>query len=312
MLGKGRPFEQRETWLRIAARKDAESPRGRSGLIASVNRDFQGLWAQAPCYLECRFTAQSAIGTWPAFWTLALSDRGTDELDIVEAYGGKGKGNPNHPGYSIVSHFWNQKDPDGSNKEGYHTRAPIMELGGKSYWSTTFHTYGVYIGLEETVYYFDDIEVLRHPTNDISRNTPHFFLINYAIGGISGWPIDLERYGNGTDMWVDYVRVYAREEVAADYTPDLGPRPEISTAAVGLNFSVADDKSTQLVPKATAGASGVSQQNWNNLPGSQGQSQQCVDHQGQLVPGLNATWSVPRGDQVWRSHKAQRVGLPAG
>ena len=31
-------------------------------------------------------------------------------------------------------------------------------------------------------------------------------MINYAIGGISGWHIDLARYGNQSDMWVDYVR----------------------------------------------------------------------------------------------------------
>src|SRR5690606_14114760 len=69
VLGDGKPFAQQGTWLKIAARKDAESPKGRSGLLASVNMDGKGIWAKAPCYLECRFTAQSAIGTWPAFWT---------------------------------------------------------------------------------------------------------------------------------------------------------------------------------------------------------------------------------------------------
>lgn len=215
VLGEGKPFAQVGTWLKIAARKDETSPQGRSGLIASVNMDGKGFWAKAPAYLECRFTAQSAIGTWPAFWTITHLDQGTagDELDIVEAYGGVGKGNPNHPGYSIVSHFWGQKNPDGSDKKGFSTVAKIRELGGKSYWSTTFHTYAVYIGLEETIYYFDDIEVFRHPTNAVSRDYPHCFLVNYAIGGISRWPIDLERYGNGSDMYVDYIRVYAKEAV---------------------------------------------------------------------------------------------------
>ncbi len=49
-----------------------------------------------------------------------------------------------------------------------------MELGGKSYWSTTFHTYGLYVGRDETIYYFDGIEVLRHTTNDISKEKPLF------------------------------------------------------------------------------------------------------------------------------------------
>jgi hypothetical protein len=52
-----------------------------------------------------------------------------------------------------------------------------MELGGKSYWSSTFHTYGLYVGLDDTVYYFDDIEVLRHPTGSVSSRYPHFFMI---------------------------------------------------------------------------------------------------------------------------------------
>src|SRR5690606_37743079 len=210
-MGEGKTFAQVGTWLKIAARKDAGSPKGRSGIIASVDMDGKGLWAKAPSYFECRFVAQSAPGTWPAFWTLTHIDRGQpgDELDIVEAYGGNGKGHPNHPGYSIVSHFWNQKNPDGSKKKGFNTRADIMNLGGKSYWSTTFHTYAVSVGLEETVYYFDNIEVLRHPTNEVSREKPALFLVNLAIGGISGWPIDLERYGNGSDMYVDYIRVYA-------------------------------------------------------------------------------------------------------
>ena len=40
---------------------------------------------------------------------------------------------------------------------------------------------------------------------------PHFFLINYAIGGNSGWPIDLERYNRSSYMYVDYVRVFQGE-----------------------------------------------------------------------------------------------------
>jgi hypothetical protein len=205
------PFEQMDTYLRIKARKP-EGTKGGTGLIALVNMDGEGFWAKPPFYAECRLTAQSAPGTWPAFWTITNLDRGNpgDELDIIEGYGGVGKGNPNHPGYSIVSHFWRQTNPDGSKKKSFTVKPKIMELGGKSYWSTTFHTYAVKVGLEETVYYFDDIEVLRHPTNDVSLK-PHCLLVNYAIGGISGWKIDLERYGNGSDMYVDYIRVYQAE-----------------------------------------------------------------------------------------------------
>lgn len=212
--GPDNPFKQVDSYLKIEARKKEGAKEGSSGLIASVDMDGKGFWVKAPCYLECRFTGQSAPGTWPAFWTINRIDEAPgDELDIVEAYGGMGKGNPNHPGYSCVSHYWGQKNADGSLKEADSRVVPIMELGGKSYWSTTFHTYGAYIGLKETVYYFDNIEILRHPTNEYSRDYPHLFLINYAIGGISGWSIDLERYNNGSDMYVDFVRVYALYDI---------------------------------------------------------------------------------------------------
>ncbi len=316
VLGEGRPFGRKGTWLRIAARKDQESPKGRSGIIASVDMDYSGVWAKAPCYLECRFTAQSAIGTWPAFWTLAPGKGDeVDELDVVEAYGGKGKGNPNHPSYSIVSHYWRQKNPDGSKKKAPSTRPDIMNLGGKSYWSTTFHTYAVYVGLEDTVYYFDDIEVFRHPSGKVSKSSPHFFLINLAIGGISGWPIDLERYENGSDMWVDYVRVYAKEPVDPDYTPAVGPEPQLATSGVGLNFQVENEGPTRLRPKITAGHDAVCQRNWNNLIGPDGEMVDLKDDKGKAVPGMKVSWSVPKdakGDQAWRSRKARDWGFKRG
>jgi beta-glucanase (GH16 family) len=189
--------------------------------------DGKGFWAKAPAYFEARFIAQSAPGTWPAFWTITHLDRDqpSDELDIIEAYGGVGKGNASHPGYAIVSHFWGQQTPDKQAKPGFSATPLITKLGGHSSWSTTFHTYGVRVDLTETVYYFDGIEVLRHPTNDISRTKPHCFLLNYAIGGASGWPIDLERYGNTSDMYVDYVRVYAKERISYELPP---PKPAVS------------------------------------------------------------------------------------
>jgi len=216
--GVGKPFAQRDTYLLIHASKEPGT-KGMSGLLSPVAMDLSGYWAKPPFYMECRFIAQAAPGTWPAFWTVTNTEKGMpgDELDIVEAYGGvgrtlKGEPTPNHPGYSITSHFWGQWLPDGKTKKnGVNKRIDIMNLGGKSYWSTTFHTYGLYVDDTDTIYYFDDIEVLRHPTNSYSKN-PHVFMINYAIGGISGWKVDLERYGNASDMYVDFVRVWEKKD----------------------------------------------------------------------------------------------------
>jgi hypothetical protein len=209
------PFGQKRSYLQIHAAKNASDPKdkGSSGIIAPVDADGKGFFSHAPFYMECRFIAQSAPGTWPAFWNIGKADgiRGSDELDIIESYGGVGKGNPNSYGmYSVTSHFWGQ-GPDGKPlKMSFPTskRIDMTQLGGKSSWSTTFHTYGLLVTKSDVVYYFDNIEVFRHPATKISQEGKFFFMINYAIGGISGWKIDLEREGNATDMWVDFVRVY--------------------------------------------------------------------------------------------------------
>ena len=103
------PFAPRDTYLRIRA----DEAKNTTGLIASIGQDGKAITATAPCYFECHFIALSAEGTWPAFWVMtnqviAEGDNpGTDELDVIEAYGGEGPGNPNAPdSYRVVSHNW--------------------------------------------------------------------------------------------------------------------------------------------------------------------------------------------------------------
>lgn len=206
------PFFQRDTYLVIQARKP-DGSRGTTGLLATVDMDGNGFWAKAPFYMECRLTAHSAPGTWPAFWTVTNIDRGPgDELDIIEAYGGWGKGNPNSTGYWVTTHYWDQTDAD-----GHPLKAPAMlidmeTMGRNTSWSQEFHTYGLGVDKEWTTYYLDDKPVLRHSTNSYSYEASHVLLVNYAIGGASGWPIDLERYGNRSNMYIDYIRVFQGDE----------------------------------------------------------------------------------------------------
>jgi hypothetical protein len=222
--GPRNPFSQTGTFLRIHASRDPADPndKGSTGLIAPVDSDGHGFTVAAPFYMECRFIAQSAPGTWPAFWAIGKNKDAaknpkapTDELDVIEAYGGVGAGNPNGYGlYAATSHFWNQTGPDGKPVKGsVPTDATIdmTRLPGRSSWSTTFHTYELLVTRTDTAYFCDDVEVLRHPTNAVSKTAQFTFLINYAIGGISGWKIDLAREGGASDMWVDYVRVYRGE-----------------------------------------------------------------------------------------------------
>ena len=213
------PFGQQDTYLRIHASKPFGT-KGRTGILSSLRADGTGVAVRAPCYFECRLVCHSAPGSWGAFWTLtrgtigmskddpayeATKKAGCDELDALECYGGYGPKNPNHGGkYGVTSHWWGQPQMG----EAPHAFPDALKMAGKSSWSWTFHTYGLAITETDTVYYFDDVEVLRHPTGPVSKAQDTWFLINYAIAGISGWPYDLERYGNESDMWVDWVRVY--------------------------------------------------------------------------------------------------------
>lgn len=207
------PFSQIGSYLRIRA----DQSKNTTGLISALRFDGTGITVKAPCYFEVRFLAQSAPGTWPAFWVMTESvHKGlrepADELDIIEAYGGEGSGNPNQRGYWVASHYWNQ-GPDGkkdTTQPRVYQQIPMTELKGGSgaSWYETFHTYGLLVGEEDTIYYCDGIEVARHKTARLSREQPLFFFINLAIGGASGWKIDLSQYDGVADMYVDWVRVY--------------------------------------------------------------------------------------------------------
>jgi hypothetical protein len=211
----GNPFSQVDSYLRIRASEKARS----SGLISSVKNNATGIMAKAPCYFECRFIGPNAIGTWPAFWLLTdyMTDqvRGVkvpcDELDIIEAYGGEGPREPNaFDKYMITPHCWDQGDTGKAIEktafEGMRNPIQMKKFGIPSTWFEAFHTYACKITQTDTIYYCDNIEVGRHATLPLSKQSPFFFLVNLATGG--GWPVDLSRYHGLADMYVDYIRVY--------------------------------------------------------------------------------------------------------
>ncbi len=214
------PFTQTDGFLRIRASENAHS----SGLISSLKNDGTGIKVRLPCYFEARFLGPNAIGTWPAFWLMTdymtdyklLGDKTpVDELDIIEAYGGEGPHEPNSDYksgglYQITPHAWNQGDAGnalgGANYKALHNPASMHKFGIPSTWYETFHTYGCEITDTDTIYYCDNVEMGRHPTQPVTKKYPLFFMLNLATGG--GWPVDLSRYNGLADMYVDYVRVY--------------------------------------------------------------------------------------------------------
>lgn len=219
--GPHNPFSQVKGQTKNYLRIHASKPEGTRGVTGSLTPTNFG--AKAPCYMECRFLAQNATGTWPGFWACAKKPAGAgapkercDEIDIIEAYGTNTKSGGIWTGYHVTTHFWGQEDPawakdkakgpDGNPYAAHKMVAPML-LGGKSSWSTTFHTYGALVTPTFTTYYLDDVEVLRHPSGEVSATEPFCFLVNLAVGG-GGWQPDLQRYANQSDMWIDYIRVY--------------------------------------------------------------------------------------------------------
>ena len=272
------PFGQQGTYLRIHASKPYGT-NGRTGILSSIRSDGTGVAVPVPAYFECRLMCHSAPGSWGAFWTLtkgtigmskddpkfeATKNAGCDELDVIECYGGYGPRNPNHGGrYGVTTHWWGQKDMG----EAPHAFPDAQKMAGGSTWSWTFHTYGLAITETDTVYYFDDVEVLRHPTGPVTKSQDTWFLINYAIAGISGWPYDVERYGNESDMWVDWVRVYCGKELPKDFgeIPVTGVK-----GTIGVSFTSGKKDDSVLREWDIAGDNARAQSNWNNVKVSGG------------------------------------------
>lgn len=236
------PFSQVDSYLRIRANSTLNS----AGLISSMKSDNTGFKFQVPCYIECRFIAPNAPGSWPAFWILSVIDNNNepcDELDIIEGYGGEGSGEPNAKQvYCVTPHAWNQTGAPKQLCDEFYKNGTFVNMynhGIPSTWYETPHTYGCKITETETIYYCDNIEVGRHATLPVSKMKPFFFMINLATGG--GWPVDLSRYGGVIDMYVDYVRVYGLRptELAIDKETNVDvniyPNPVTTATAIWLD-----------------------------------------------------------------------------
>ncbi|SFD77224.1 Beta-glucanase, GH16 family [Paenibacillus catalpae] len=166
------------------------------GLLSSVRTDGTGV-AATYGYFEARILMPAGKGTWPAFWLMSQNSisqgvPSTAEIDTVEAYG------QDPSGACQAKHWWS------GNPEMHDTHCSSSNFAfGDN--ASIWHIYGTKITPTDTIYYIDNVEVWRHSTFEQAK-TPMYFMLNLALGG--GWPIDLSRYNNQVDMFVDYVRVF--------------------------------------------------------------------------------------------------------
>lgn len=224
------PFSQRDTYLRIRA----DAAKMTTGQISSIFKIKQ------PFYMECRFIAQNAMGSWPAFWSVTddgnASTTAVDEQDIIEAYGGDGPGTPSSPRtYRVTSHEWNQTGIPAN--QHISVGVEMAAIGGQGGWAWTPHVYGMKVTATETIYYLDNVEVGRKATSPISQTDNFDVKMDLAAGG--GWPIDFQRYGEKADMYIDYVRIYSGTGGGSAPSAPAGLTATAGNAQVTLNWAAA-------------------------------------------------------------------------
>lgn len=159
-----------------------------SGCLSTfdVFSQIGGVW-------EARMKLPRGAGPWPAFWTVTRQQTPGGpfvELDIMESWQGVTPG-----AYVATHHNWFDAD---------RSRAKTVPLGDLN---DAFHVYTVEVGRDFTVFYLDDVEVLRRATPPQSLQYPSHLYLNLAVGA-SWLPV------NDADLpatfEIDWVRVWRR------------------------------------------------------------------------------------------------------
>ncbi len=149
-------------------------------------------------------------GLWPAFWSLGTDITynpwpGAGEIDIMEYVSRVPNeifGTIHGPGYAGGQSFGGI----------YDFGAPVRD---------EYHTYAVEWEPERITWYVDGIKYHEATPDDVAPNEwvfekPFFLLLNFAIGGNFGGPIDPD-LTYPQEYLVDYVRVYQGPDTAEQF-----------------------------------------------------------------------------------------------
>ncbi len=162
--------------------------------------------------IEARIKAPLMEGSWPAFWTLGVSENwpSCGEIDIFEYYkelvlanfcwsSEKGQWSPEWSTVRVPLGKYQKDDPD---------------------WADKFHVYAMDWDENRIVLSVDGVAVndssiaevknARYRSVENPFHQPHYLLVNLALGGDSGG--DVTKVPFPVRMYVDYVRVYQKAE----------------------------------------------------------------------------------------------------
>ena len=163
--------------------------------------------------MEARIKFPGGKGTWPAYWMMGESGGWPKcgEIDIIEHIGSQD---------TRASFALHTQEKNGMNGKNWHSTHffdyPL---------SNDFHVYGVEWCQEEENgkdcirFTVDGVEYATAWENKIGDHDswpfykPHYFILNRAIGGNMGGKVDDAIFNQQRIMYVDWVRVYQRQEI---------------------------------------------------------------------------------------------------
>lgn len=162
--------------------------------------------------MEARIKFSGGKGTWPAFWMMGETGNWPKcgEIDIMEHVGSM----DNRASFAL--HTQEKNGMNGRNWHGTHFFDYPL--------SNDFHVYGVEWCQEEENgkdcirFFVDGVEYATVWENNIGDHDswpfykPHYFILNFAIGGNMGGKVDDAIFNQKRIMYVDWVRVYQRQE----------------------------------------------------------------------------------------------------
>ena len=162
--------------------------------------------------MEARIKFPGGKGTWPAYWMMGESGKWPKcgEIDIIEHIGSQD---------TRASFALHTQEKNGMNGKNWHSTHffdyPL---------SNDYHVYGVEWCQEEENgkdcirFTVDGVEYATAWENKIGDHDswpfykPHYFILNLAIGGNMGGKVDDAIFNQKRIMYVDWVRVYQRQE----------------------------------------------------------------------------------------------------
>jgi beta-glucanase (GH16 family) len=147
-------------------------------------------------FFEIRARMPCGRGTWPAIWMLGTGDRWPDEgeLDILE-----------HMGREPERAFSTVHTAAGSGGHGVGGAQPLADA------CTAFHDYQMHWTHDAVDFAVDGFQHLHYPRLDAGPRAwpfdkPQFLLLNLAIGGDLGGPVDEAIFP--ATLEIEHVRVY--------------------------------------------------------------------------------------------------------